>query len=94
MFWKWKKLRRYIYRIDIIDIKQRKKKYNKRWLSIRLTRLYFLTLHDYQFRKLFTRARKITGDLESNYCYLLEVDYYHYFTELIIYLIYLKLFLL
>ena len=72
MFWKWKKLRRYIYRIDIIDIKQRKKKYNKRWLSIRLTRLYFLTLQDHQFRKLFTKARKLTGDLQSNYCHLLE----------------------
>jgi len=72
LFWKWKRLRRYIYRIDIIDIKQRKKKYNKRWLSIRLTRLYFLTLQDHQFRKLFTRARKLTGDLESNYCHLLE----------------------
>jgi len=31
-----------------------------------------LTLQDHQFRKLFTKARKLTGDLESNYCHLLE----------------------
>jgi len=69
---KWKRKRRYIYRIDIIDIFRKKKKYNIRWLSIRLTRLYFLTLQDYQFRKLFNNARKLTGDLETNYCHLLE----------------------
>lgn len=69
---RWKRMRRYIYRIDIIDIMRRKKKYNKRWLSIRLTRLYFLTLQDYQFRKLFSRARKLNGDLGTNYCHLLE----------------------
>jgi len=68
----WKKRRRYIYRIDIIDIMRKKKKYNKRWVSLRLTRLYFLTLQNYQFRQLFYKARKLTGDLETNYCYLLE----------------------
>lgn len=41
-------------------------------MSLRLTRLYFLTLQDHQFRKLFSKARKLTGDLESNYCHLLE----------------------
>jgi len=69
---RWKRRRRYIYRIDIIDIIEIKKKYNKRWLSIRLTRLYFLTLQNYQFRQLFYKARKLNGDLESNYCFLLE----------------------
>src|ERR1700733_2607138 len=56
----------------MIDIIKRKKKYNKRWLSIRLTRLYFLTLQNYQFRQLFYKAKKLNGDLESNYCFLLE----------------------
>lgn len=69
---RWKKRRRYIYRIDIIDIMRKKKKYNKRWVSIRLTRLYFLTLQNYQFRQFFYKARKLSGDLESNYCFLLE----------------------
>jgi ribosomal protein S4 len=69
---RWKRLRRYIYRIDIIDLRYRKKKYNKRWLSIRFTRLYFLTLQDHQFRQLFKKAQKLTGNLNTNYCYLLE----------------------
>jgi len=69
---RWKRMRRYIYRIDIIDIRKRRRKYKTRWLTLRLTRLYFLTLHDDQFRQLFLKARKLTGDLESNYCHLLE----------------------
>lgn len=69
---KWKRMRRYIYRIDIIDIRRRKKKWNKRWVSLRLTRLYFLTLQDHQFRMMFRKANKMSGDLESNYCHLLE----------------------
>ena len=69
---KWKRMRRYIYRIDIIDIIQRKKKYNKRWLSVRFTRLYFLTLQDHQFRQMFKKARKLEGNLNTNYCHLLE----------------------
>lgn len=69
---KWKKQRRYIYRIDIIDIVYRKKKFNKRWLSIRFTRLYFLTLADHQFRLYFKKARKKQGNLNDNISYYLE----------------------
>lgn len=68
----WKNRRRYIYRIDIIDIAKRIKRWNKRWLSIRLCRLYFLTLQDHQFRNMFKKASKLSGNLGSNYCYLLE----------------------
>lgn len=69
---KWKKLKRFIYRIDINDITIRKKKYNKRWLSIRFTRLYFLTLADHQFRLYFKKAMKLNGNLNNNFCYFLE----------------------
>ena len=68
----WQNKRRYIYRIDIIDLIKRIKKWKKRWLSIRLTRLYFLTLKDNQFRQMFSQAGKLTGDLVKNYNYLLE----------------------
>ncbi len=68
----WKSRRRYIYRIDIIDLAVKIKKWNKRWLSIRLCRLYFLTLQDHQFRNMFKKASKLTGNLGLNYCYLLE----------------------
>jgi ribosomal protein S4 len=39
---------------------------------LRIARLYFLTLKDYQFRSLFRRASKLDGNLEQNYCLLLE----------------------
>lgn len=69
---KYQRLRRYIYRIDIITHTKRRRKFNKRFLSLRVARLYFLTLKDYQFRSLFRRASKLDGNLESNYCLLLE----------------------
>ena len=53
--------RRYIYRLDIMPEKRFIKDYKKRFLSIRITRLYFLTFQDYQFRRLFKRASKKDG---------------------------------
>lgn len=64
--------RRYIYRMDVIETRRKRRKYNLRFLSIRLTRLFFLTLQDYQFRSLLKKASKLDGDLETNYCHLLE----------------------
>jgi ribosomal protein S4 len=69
---RYQRLRRYIYRIDVISHTKRRRKFNKRFLSLRIARLYFLTLKDYQFRSLFRRASKLDGNLESNYCLLLE----------------------
>jgi ribosomal protein S4 len=65
-------MRRYVYRIDIIEKFTFKKSYDKRFLSIRLTRLYFLTFQDYQFRQLFKLAGKMDGNLEENYIHFLE----------------------
>lgn len=70
--WRWRKRGRYIYRIDIVKFKQKRKKWKKRWLSLRLTRLYFLTLQDHQFRSYFKKATKLTGNLGTNYCHMLE----------------------
>lgn len=64
--------RRYIYRFDIGRVKIRYRRPNPRFDSVRITRLYFLTYKDYQFRKLFKKASKMDGNLETNYCYLLE----------------------
>lgn len=58
--WEFRR-RRYIYRLDIIPFRRIRKNFKKRFLSIRLTRLYFLTFQDYQFRKLFKRAAKMDG---------------------------------
>jgi len=67
-----KRQRRYIYRLDIIERRHKRKYHDDRFISVRLTRLLFFTFKDYQFRKLFRRATKLDGSVESNYCYLLE----------------------
>lgn len=53
--------RRYVYRLDVIPTKRVYKNVKKRFISIRITRLYFLTFQDYQFRRLFKRASKMDG---------------------------------
>jgi len=67
-----KRHRRYIYRLDIVERRQKKKFNDERFISVSLTRLLFFIFKDYQFRKLFRYATKLDGNLESNYCYLLE----------------------
>lgn len=69
---RYERSRRYIYRIDLITHHKKTRKFNKRFLSLRIARLYFITLKDYQFRSLFRRASKLDGNLEQNYCLLLE----------------------
>lgn len=56
-----RKRRRYVYKFDRPPAFRKWRKYNRRFLSIRLTRLYFLTFQDHQFRKLFRRAAKMDG---------------------------------
>ena len=69
---RYNRLRRYIYRIDVITRTKPKKRINKRFISLRLARLYFLTLVDYQFRNIFKKASKLDGNLDNNYCMLIE----------------------
>jgi ribosomal protein S4 len=49
-----------------------KNRFKERFLSIRLTRLYFITFQDHQFRAMFKRASKLDGSMIQNYYYLLE----------------------
>lgn len=39
--------KRYIYRLDMLPPDRPKRRYNARFLSIRITRLYFITLQDH-----------------------------------------------
>jgi len=64
--------KRYIYRLDTPEITTKRKYHDERFISVRITRLYFRIFEDYQFRKLFRRATKLDGNLESNFCYILE----------------------
>jgi hypothetical protein len=63
-----RKRRRYVYKFDRPPAFRKWRKYNKRFLSIRLTRLYFLTFQDHQFRKLFRSAAKMDGILKQIIC--------------------------
>jgi len=67
-----KKRKRYIYRLDIKEEFKKYKKVDERFISVRITRLFFFLFKDFQFRKLFRKATKLDGNVESNYCYLLE----------------------
>jgi len=62
----------YVYKYDRPLTYRRWLKFNKRFVSIRLTRLYFINLQDHQFRKLFRTAAKLDGNFESNYLRFLE----------------------
>lgn len=63
---------RYLYRLDSEDTYVKRVHYDERFLSVRIIRLYYFTFKDFQFRVLFRKASKLNGDIESNYCYLLE----------------------
>lgn len=67
-----RKRQRYIYKFNAPTHFRKHRKFNKRFISIRLTRLYFLTFQDFQFRRLFRRAAKMDGNFETNYLRFLE----------------------
>ncbi len=45
--------KRYVYRLDMLPPDRPKKKFNARFLSIRLTRLYFITLQDHHLENYY-----------------------------------------
>ena len=69
---KKKSAKRYVYILEKAPIRKWYKKTNWRFVSIRITRLYYFSFQDYQFRKLFRRATKMDGNMESNYLHLIE----------------------
>ena len=64
--------RRYLYRIDLVNPVKKKKRIKKRFLSLRLLKLFFLKLKYTHFRKMSDRAAAADGFFESNFCLLLE----------------------
>jgi ribosomal protein S4 len=64
--------RRYIYRVDIIQRRVFKKKIKKRFVSLRLVKLFYLTLQYHQFRQLARRTRLLDGCYEHNFFLALE----------------------
>lgn len=64
--------KRLVYKFQGPSFVRRRKKFNWRFISIRLTRLYFLTFQDFQYRSLCKRAAKLEGNYEVNYLRFLE----------------------
>ena len=69
---KLNKVRRYVYRIDLVNPRRFKKKFKARFLSLRLVKLFFLTLKYKQFRYMAKIAAEKDGLFQSNFCSLLE----------------------
>lgn len=70
--YKMRARRRYIYRVDIIQRRVFKKKIKKRFVSLRLVKLFYLTMHYHQFRQLARRTRVLDGCYEHNFLLALE----------------------
>lgn len=66
------KVRRFVYRIDIVNPKRSKKPFKERFLSLRLVKLFFLTLKYRQFRRIASTAAAKDGLFQANFCSLLE----------------------
>lgn len=67
-----KRRSRYVYKFDFPPRWRPPRKFNFRFISVRLTRLYFITFQDHQFRKIFRSAAKKDGNFETNYLRILE----------------------
>lgn len=66
------KRKRYVYRFVAPRPYYKQLKFNKRFHSIRLTRLYFLTFNEKRFRMMLRKAAKKDGNFETNYLQYLE----------------------
>ena len=77
------KMRRYIYRIDIINPYVRRKFYKKDFLNARLMQLFFFTFKNYQLTALSLKAKLRDGNFGSNFFYLMEsyIMFYIYRTH-------------
>lgn len=82
---RFKSRRRYIYRLDIIQKEVRRKKLKYRFVSLRLIRLFYITISYRQFRQLARAMRSKAGLFEENYLLALEgrLSSYLYRTSLV-----------
>lgn len=85
------RFQRYVFRLDTREKWFKRKRWNKRFVSIRITRLYFINLQDYQFRKLFRKAAKLSGHLSPIIVICLNVKLCIVSIELIWFQMYFKL---
>ena len=70
--YKQRLVRRYIYRIDIVKPIKKKKYMKWQFVSLRLVKLFFLTLKYKQFRMIAIKAARKDGLFQNHFCSLLE----------------------
>lgn len=70
--WYQNRQQRYIYRLDIIDIPKRRKHLKERFISLRLVKLFYITMSYRQFRTMAMSMRRKLGNFEENYLLSLE----------------------
>ena len=66
------RLKRFVYRIDIINPRQRRKFVKKRFLTLRVVKLFYLTLKYKQFNKMAVASGKKDGSFENFFFLALE----------------------
>jgi hypothetical protein len=69
---KSKRRQRYIYQIDIINPERWKRSLPKKYVSIRILRLYYLNYSYRQFRRMAKKISKRDGSFEVNFILALE----------------------
>lgn len=69
---KLSKNRRYIYAAHLVEYKVRKKRLPKRFISLRLLKLFYITISYRQFIRLNYTVRRKSGNFEENYLLALE----------------------
>jgi len=67
-----RKKKPFIYRIDLVQQRQTKKRWKKRYISLRLVKYFYSLLPYRYFRRISRIAKRKTGLYESNYLFLLE----------------------
>jgi len=70
---KYDKVKRFVYRVDVVDPEQKKKKLKSRFVTLRLVRLFYLTLKYKQFRAISRIASKRDGFFQPNYCFFFRM---------------------
>lgn len=62
----------YIYRIDIVKLKRKRRRFKWRFVFIRMLRFFYMSLSHRQYRRYGRRACRQEGFLVGNYLFFLE----------------------
>lgn len=69
---RYKRFKRYVYRLDIVDPAPKRKRFRKEFFDLRLHVLFYVTLEHKQFFRMRRSAAKKDGYFQYNFFHLLE----------------------